>query len=249
MKKYLQKLVVNTVNGENSDLTFYEWVPVRDITLDENIFGLVKRRYAQEVADSLNNQSAIQRIRTKIIGTYLSKMYAQQVAPIFIEALRNDSFYVTQLINLLSSSSLPVTRIETTTDTVPKFRSELLIINDKSTNVAKTILVDKLNSGSPPKDSADIVSFSYKKGKRTLVEVSFGLSYTLQHVWVQKNDQNKITSKDERFRGVAALHFYPFRGKGKTRPGLYKIDEPFFGSFDRINIMIGAGVPKPLDNY
>jgi hypothetical protein len=249
-KTLLEALIPGIVQGDNSELTFYELDAVKNIQFNPDIYNLLRKKYKQEVLDSINtnDDKKIKSIRQKIISDYLGKMYARQIAPILIDSLRNDSFYIAQLINLLSCS-LPVKKIETSTDTVPKFRSELIVIDDKLNKVEQSILIDRIKTTSTSKDSSDIVTFSYKKEKRSLVEVSFGLSYTFQNVWVQKVINNKVTSKNEQYRGVAAIHFYPFRGKNRTRPGLYKTGEPFFGSVNRINFMLGAGVPKPLENY
>lgn len=248
-RQIIVDLLPGLLSGDNSELTFYADPAVNSISLNATIFDLLRRKYRKQVQDSVATQNVkkIETLQKEIIADYLGKMYAREVAPIFIDRARTDSFYLAQLINVLSST-LPVTNIEIQTDTTPIYRSELVVIDDKATNVERTILVDKVGTGTTP-DSSDLVSFSYKKVKRSLVEVSFGLSYTFQEVLTKQLNDNKVTVKNEPFRGVAALHFYPFRGAGRTRKGLYKVDEPFFGSWNRINVLVGVGVPRPLDNY
>lgn len=171
-----------------------------------------------------------------------------------IKKLREDNLYLGISIQLADTASLPPHRVKPLLDTDPVWHTELAATT--LSDSTKTY-VYKLQDV-PPKGSTDepvsFASFSYKTGKRHIIQFSAGLAYSFRPVRTTElnttGGQLTYSTTDTRFRVFAGVNIYPLR-KGvflqdKTFTGLRTGNPRNFQS--RLNVQLAVGIPRPLDN-
>jgi hypothetical protein len=152
-------------------------------------------------------------------------------------------------INILYRSFPPVD-LTATIDPTPQRRSVISNLDIASSEVktAKQVIITLLeNKTTDPADKAGtpVAKTKFKVGKLQYFSLSAGLAFTAAPytvATVSKTTGLPEVNRGERFKLLAALHYYPW--------GLFSLDNRLaHNHLHRVSVFVGLGIPKPLENY
>ncbi|WP_462249890.1 hypothetical protein [Ferruginibacter sp.] len=240
------------------------------IVLDNSQGNREKLQIKNRFINVFNNNKEIKEIfenRINILpSTLLPVDYQDTLFKIFDEInaliIRANTISITErnyykfLSKIVTSAPMPLEgfSVEEKTDTTPKYKTQAFVPDAKEApykfeySFTKVIKSDTAKTGYL-KFKTDSSYFNI--GKRYRFQLAAGLAYSFAPIVRTNIDTSKNSfsvNKDEnKMRIIAGVRFY--LGKG-----IYQHDNRFIprgklGWLDKTSIMVGVGIPKPLDNY
>ena len=189
---------------------------------------------------------------TEQFDSYIPK-YRKNQLRILLDSITNTHNKLFQLITLFNRS-LPPGSLELKTDNDPLYHS---VVTEVPLDGGNKITYNITERTAADKDS--VISYatsrSVKAGKKSILQVSLGIAYTLtqykRQIISSSNNQLNYLNDNDQVRAVAGLHIYPrklFMLNNKLLGGnnLSKNGSDFRNNF---SFFIGLGIPKPLENY
>ncbi len=221
----------------------------------------VRREYDQRVRKYYNQgltQHEYYQIVQEIGNKYFKLYLSQKITPDLVNLLRKDTVFLNASIRLADTASLPPRKVVPQLNSDPEWHTQRAITSlSDSTKSYVYVLQDVPPKGSTS-EPVSFASFSYKTGKRHIVQFSAGLAYSFRPVRTPElnttGGQLTYSTTDTRFRVFAGINVYPFR-KGVflqdknflgLRPGKRRITD--WALWSRVNVQLAVGIPRPLDN-
>jgi hypothetical protein len=185
---------------------------------------------------------------------YLDLHLARYLAPALVKLASQDNLYLGTSIGLADTASLPPHKVTARLDTVALWHTERGVTGLSDSTKSYVYNLQAI----PPKGSTaepvSFASFSYKTGKRHVVQFSAGLAYSFRPVRTTEltttDGQLSYSTTDTRLRVFAGVNIYPFK------KGVFLQDKHFLGwrqgtpsaLLSRVNVQLAVGIPRPLDN-
>jgi hypothetical protein len=250
----------------------YENLELKTIT-DATSRQEKKQLILEEFIYAFDNDTTIQSIfrrnigRVRNLNTLTLENYADSLRAVFKritatiiirDSITSKQRLMYKALHLLCSAkplpSVDELTLEEITDTIPRFKSQAFLPDTKEApykfeySLTKVVKSDTAKAGYL-KYKTD--SSYFNAGKRYRFQLAAGLAYSFAPIVRTNIDTSKNSfsvNKDEnKMRIIAGVRFY--LGKG-----IYLHDNRFIprgklGWLDKTSIMIGVGIPRPLDNY
>ncbi|MBS1780429.1 MAG: hypothetical protein JST70_13945 [Bacteroidetes bacterium] len=231
-------------------LILYQYIQYYDFTLPDSMIKsfLIHNKYNNIV--NYYNDLAIEKAIDKLFTDFATYYNAVSACNTKYTTAAKDLEPTTKLAGQLISiptRNLPPTILKAKTSEVPQMRTEIFDVKSDADNEVTFTIAEKKKEG----DSVIAYKGKLRFGKWISFDVSAGLGFTwsdyINNVLADKSKVTDVTTRNDRFHGIAGLHWYPTK--------IYKAESTFFighglGTFmHRVSLFAGIDIIYPRFNF